>query len=60
MAPPRQFAGHPWSSCEYEPKRRPFKLGDTEVDFLRFACIDRQFARVAVRYQGWRAMRTLW
>jgi hypothetical protein len=32
MAPPRQVAGHPLSSREYEPKRR---LGDTEVDFTQ-------------------------
>ncbi|HEV8620711.1 MAG TPA: hypothetical protein VGQ79_06770 [Nitrospiraceae bacterium] len=32
MASPRQFAGHPWSLCAYEPKRR---LGDTEVDFTQ-------------------------
>jgi hypothetical protein len=32
VAPPHQFAGHPWASCAYEPKRR---LGDTEVDFTQ-------------------------
>ena len=32
MAPPRQLAGHPWSSWAYEPKRR---LGDTEVGFTQ-------------------------
>ena len=42
MVPPRQFAGHPWSSCE-------------KVDCLRFISIDCQFARVAVRYHGQRS-----
>ena len=40
---------------QYEPKRRPFRLGETEVDFLRFISIDREFARVAVRYHGQRS-----
>ena len=35
VAPPRQFAGNPWSLCAYEPKRRPFKRGNTEGDFTQ-------------------------
>jgi hypothetical protein len=41
--------------CAYEPERRPFRLGDTEGNALRFISIDRQFARVAVRYHGQRS-----
>jgi len=40
---------------QYESRRHPFRLGDTEVDVLRFISIDRQFARVAVRYHGQRS-----
>lgn len=37
---------------QYESRQRPFRLGETEVDDLRFISIERQFARVAVHYHG--------
>lgn len=40
---------------QYESRRRPFRLGETEVDVLRFISMEHQFARVAVRYHGQRS-----
>ena len=37
---------------QYESRGRPFRLGETEVDVLRFISMEGQFARVAVRYHG--------
>lgn len=37
---------------QYESRRRPVRLGETEVDVLRFISIERQFARVTIHYHG--------
>lgn len=71
LASSRQSAGHIRSSlkigrwalpirCRWwewglGPQTAYSRLGDTKVDFLRFISIDRQFARVAVRYHGQRS-----
>lgn len=39
---------------QYEPKQRPFMLGEAAVDVLRFVGIDDRLARVTVRYRGQR------
>jgi hypothetical protein len=39
VASPRQFAGHPWSSCAYEPKRRPSDLEIQRETFFALSAL---------------------